>query len=578
MNYDLIIRNGTVYDGTGAAPRRGDIAVQGGKIAEIADTIDATANEEIDAAGMAVTPGFVDVHTHYDGQATWDNHLTPSSNLGTTTVVMGNCGVGFAPCRPEDRNVLVQLMEGVEEIPGTALAAGIPWTWESFPDYMRELDAIERDIDIAAFIPHGPLRVYVMGARGVNREAANKDDIEHMKELVRESLKAGAIGLSSSRTLLHLSSSGANVPTFDAAASEMKALGSVLDGAHGHVMQFISDWQDAEEEFDILRETARTTGAKGTFTLIPIENPSEGMNEDPDLWRAQLKRIEAAQADGLDIRGQVISRPIGILMGHPASMSPFYKRPSYLALADLPAAEKATKLKAPETKARILAEENDNPHIFVQLLSQNFGAMYPMENPIEYLPNNENSVAARAAAEGRDPQEWLYDFLADNEAQNLIYIPATSKSKDKIGELLKHPHTVEALGDGGAHVGSICDTSANLFVLTKWVFDEQLFPLEEGIRMITSEPAEFFSFHDRGRLDIGLKADMNIIDFDNLRLKTPHMVDDLPGGGARFVQNSDGIIATFVAGQKIFDNGQATGALPGRLVKSPIADMPQAAE
>ena len=578
MSFDLIIRNGLVYDGTGTSPLMADIAVQDGKIAAIETDMTATAREEYDAGGKAVTPGFVDVHTHYDGQATWDNHLTPSSNLGTTTVVVGNCGVGFAPCRPQDRDVLVQLMEGVEEIPGTALAAGIPWTWESFPEYMDSLDAIERDIDIAVFLPHGPLRVYVMGERGVNREAANADDIEKMQQIVADGLKAGAVGLSSSRTLLHLSSSGDNVPTFAAAASEMKALGSVLDGKSGHVLQFISDWEDAEEEFDILRETSRATGAKGTFTLIPIENPSEGMNMDPELWRKQLQRIEAAQADGLDIRGQVISRPIGILMGHPATMSPFYKRPSYVALSDLPPAARAAKLRQPEIKAQILAEENDNPHIFVQLLSTNFGAMYPMEDPIEYLPNNESSVAARAATEARDPEEWLYDFLAANEGENLIYIPATSKSKDKIAELLRHPHTVEALGDGGAHVGSICDTSANVFLLTKWVFDEGLFSLEEGIKKITHDPAAFFSFTDRGLLAAGMKADINIIDFDNLRLKTPHMVDDLPGGGSRFVQNADGIVATFVSGEKIFEHGAPTGALPGRLVKSGQCDMPQAAQ
>lgn len=578
MSYDLIIRNGLVYDGTGAPARHADIAVTDGKIVKIAASIDGTATKEVDAAGKAVTPGFVDVHTHYDGQATWDDHLTPSSNLGSTTVVMGNCGVGFAPCRAEDREVLVQLMEGVEEIPGTALAAGIPWNWESFPEYLHALDARARDIDIAVFMPHAPLRVYVMGERGVNREAATADDIEKMRGLVAESLKAGAIGLSSTRTLLHLSSSGDNVPTFEAAASEMKELGAELDGAHGHVLQFISDWEDAEAEFDILRDTSRSTGAKGTFTLLPIENPSEGMNPDPDLWRTQLKRVEEAQAEGLDIRGQVLSRPLGILMGHPASMSPFYRRPSFLKLADLPPAEKAVQLRDPAMKAKILAEENDNPHIFVQLLSTNYSAMYPMEYPIEYLPQDSDSVAARAAAEGREPEEWLYDFLADNDAQNLIYIPATSKSKDKIAELLQHPHTVEALGDGGAHVGSICDTSANIFLLTKWVFDEKLFSLEQGIKMITHDPAAFYSFTDRGQLAEGLKADINILDVDNLRLKTPHIVDDLPGGGSRFVQNADGIVATFVAGEMIFENGQPTGALPGKLVKSSSAALPEAAE
>ncbi len=566
-DFDLIIRNGTIFDGSGTAPIKGDVAVKDGKIAEVASEISGTAIQEVDAGGKAVTPGFVDVHTHYDGQASWDEHLTPSSNLGTTTVVMGNCGVGFAPCRAEDREVLVQLMEGVEEIPGTALAAGIPWNWESFPEYMDALDAKERDIDVAVFLPHGPLRVYVMGDRGVKREAATDNDIAQMKTLLKEGVEAGAVGLSSSRTLLHLSSSGDHVPTFQAAANEMTKLGEALSGDKGQVMQFISDFEDAEAEFNILRDTSAKTGAKGTFTLVPIKNPSEGMNADPKVWQQHLQRIEAAQEAGLDIRGQVISRPIGILMGHPATMSPFYRRPTFLKLAELPWDERMAEMRKPEVKAQILSEENDNPHIFVQLLSNSFHTMYPMEEPINYLPESENSVGAQAMRDGKDPMEWLYDFLLGNNGNNLIYIPATSKSKEVIATLLKHPYTVSALGDGGAHVGSICDTSANIFLLTKWVRDEGLFSWEEGIAMITRQPAEFFSFHDRGLLAPGMKADINIIDVDKLALKTPHIVDDLPGGGTRFIQDAEGIDATFVAGRLIYKKGTPTGALPGKLVR-----------
>jgi N-acyl-D-aspartate/D-glutamate deacylase len=565
--YDLIIRNGEIYDGSGGAPFRGDIAISNGVIAEIAERIDASADEEIDAAGKTVTPGFVDVHTHYDGQATWDSHLNPSSNLGATTVVMGNCGVGFAPCRPADREVLVQLMEGVEEIPGTAMAEGIPWNWESFPEFLDALDGKPRDIDVAALLPHGPLRVYVMGERGVRREPANDQDIARMKDLLTDGLAAGAVGFSTSRTLVHLSSTGEHVPTYQAATSELKQLGETLSGERGHVMQFISDWVDADDEFSILRETSAKTGARGTFTLLVVDTEELGVDVAAAGWQQQMQRIEQAQADGLDIRGQVLSRPLGIMMGHPASMSSFYRRPSFLALEGLPWEEKIARLREPEVKAKILSEENDNPHIFVQFLAANYHMFYPMEEPIEYLPAKENSVAALAAREGRDPQEWLYDYFLGNQGRNLIYIPVANFDEQVIPQLLEHPHTVVALGDGGAHVGSICDTSSNIYLLTKWVREKGVFDLAQGIHMLTRRPAEFFSLLDRGLIAPGMKADINIIDFDKLQLRTPHIVHDLPAGGKRFLQDADGLLATLVSGQAIYRDGVATGALPGRLVR-----------
>jgi len=566
-DFDLIIRNGTVYDGSGAAPMQGDVAVKDGVIAAMGPGLAGTAEREIDATGRIVTPGFIDVHTHYDGQATWDHHLQPSSSLGATTVVMGNCGVGFAPCRPEDHQVLMQLMEGVEEIPGTVMDEGLPWTWESFPEYLDSLDARARDIDVAALLPHGPLRVYVMGERGIQREAATAEDLEKMQALVAEGIAAGAVGLSTSRTLLHLSSSGEHVPSFQAATGEMKALGRCLEGEQGHVMQFISDWVDADDEFDILRETCRETGARGTFTLVPIDAPGRGMNRDPELWKAQLKRLEEAQAEGLDIRGQVISRPIGVLMGHPATMSPFRYRPSFRALDDLSEQQRLERLRDPEVKARILAEEQENPHIFVKLLGRRFDLMYPLEDPIEYLPSPDSDVAARARRAGREPEEWLYDFLLGNNGSNLVYIPGTSAKEDVIIALLEHPHTVAALGDGGAHVGSICDASSNLYLLTKWVRDKPTFDLAQGIHMLTRQPAELYSLNDRGLLARGMKADINIIDFDRLKLHSPHIVSDLPAGGRRFLQRADGIEATLVSGEMIFANGEPTGALPGKLVR-----------
>ncbi len=558
-DYDLIIRNGAIIDGSGSGAQIGDVAVKDGLIAAVGMAVKGTATREIDASGKLVTPGFVDVHTHYDGQATWDSHLNPSSNLGTTTVVMGNCGVGFAPCRPEDHQVLVQLMEGVEEIPGTAMDEGLPWNWESFPDYLNALEDRPRDIDVAALFPHGPLRVYVMGERGVNREPATAEDIEAMKQLLREGMDAGAVGFSTSRTLVHRSSTGSFIPTYKAATEELKSLGGALSGERGHVFQLISDWEDVDDEFSILRETSDRTGAKGTFTLLYLDS-------QPELWRAQLDRIEAAQLAGLDIRGQVLSRPVGMMMGLQSSMQPFYQRPTFLGLSELPLAERLERLRDPAIKAKILAEENVNPHIFVRIIRGNYDRAFVLEDPIDYLPNPENTIAARAAAAGEEPESWLYDYLFSGDGSNLIYFAAANLS-EHIPELLGHPNTVAALGDGGAHVGSICDTSANVYVLTKWVKDRGEFELAQAIHMLTRQPAELYSLLDRGLLKPGLKADINVIDFEALKLRTPHVVHDLPAGGLRFLQNADGIEATIVAGELIYEQGEATGALPGKLVR-----------
>jgi len=566
-DFDLLIKGGLVYDGTGAPAARLDIGVKDGRITAVADNLESNAGRVIDATGKIVTPGFVDVHTHYDGQATWDVHMQPSSNLGATTVVMGNCGVGFAPCKPEDHDVLVELMEGVEEIPGTAMNEGLPWNWETFPEYLDAIDDRPRDIDVAALLPHGPLRVYVMGERGVNREPAQPEDIEKMKVLIREGIEAGAVGFSTSRTLVHRSSSGEFIPTYKAATEELKALGESLSGEKGSVFQLISDWEDPDDEFSILRDVSTKTGAKGTFTLLDLGN-------QPTLWHDQLQRIENAQAEGLDIRGQVLSRPVGMLMGHPASMSSFSRRPSYMALDDLPWDQKIEMLKSQAVKAAILSEENDSPHIFVEIFNDRYRHMYPLEEPINYLPERSSSVASRAEAEGRDPQEWLYDYFLENNGRNLIFIPAANFS-DHIHEMLNHPHTVAALGDGGAHVGTICDASANVYVLTKWVKERGEIDIAQAIRMLCRQPAELYSLHDRGMIAEGLKADLNIIDFDALKLHTPHIVHDLPAGGKRFLQNADGFVATIKAGEVIFENGEPTGALPGKLVRGAQADPRQ---
>ena len=567
-DYDLIIKNGQLYDGAGNGPLLCDLAVKNGVIARIAPSIDGSAERVFDARGKIVTPGFVDVHTHYDGQATWDVHLKPSSNLGTTTVVMGNCGVGFAPCREQDHEVLIKLMEGVEEIPGSIMDAGLPWNWESFPQYLDALDERQKDIDVAVLFPHAPLRVYVMGERALNREPATEDDVKKMQTLVKEGIEAGAVGFSTSRTLVHRSATGDFIPTYQAATKELKQIGESLSGERGSVFQFISDWDDADDEFSILTETSTKTGAKGTFTLVDVGGALDGESAagQPGQWREQLHRLEKAQAQGLDIRGQVLSRPIGILMGFPGSMHSFYRRPSFAALSELPWDERKHRLADPATKAKILAEENVNPHVFVEIFNRRFRNMYPLEDPINYLPERDSSVAACAEREGREPEEWLYDYFLGNEGNNLVYIPAVNFTEN-IPTLLKHSHTVSALGDGGAHVGSICDTSANIYLLTKWVKDSGDIKLADAIHMLCRQPAELYSLLDRGLLAEGYKADINILDFEALALHTPHVEYDLPGGGKRFLQHADGICATIKAGEVIFENNMPTGALPGQLLR-----------
>ncbi|MCP5178950.1 MAG: amidohydrolase family protein [Pseudomonadales bacterium] len=562
-DFDLLITGGTLIDGSGGEPRRCDIGIRDGRVASLNPGDDATAGRRIDASGRLVTPGFVDVHTHYDGQATWDKHLAPSSNLGATTVVMGNCGVGFAPCRASDHETLIELMEGVEEIPGTALAEGLPWNWETFPQYLDALDGMPRDIDVAALVPHGPVRVFVMGERGIRREPATAEDIAAMQRIIAEGLAAGGVGLSTSRTLVHRSASGEHVPTYHAATDELKQLGAVLQGERGHVFQLISDWEDPDSEFDILRTISRATGARGTFTLLDLGNKAP---DGTPMWRYHLNNIESAQAQGLDIRGQVLSRPVGMLMGHPASMSPFSRRPTFTRLEGLSLADKAAELAKPDVRARVLGEANVNPHIFVQIFEKRYDTMYPLEEPINYLPAPHDSVAARAAAAGRDPQEWLYDYFLGNGGTNLIYIPATNFTAN-IPSLLRHPYTVAALGDGGAHVGSICDTSANIFLLTKWVKERGEVGLPAAIHMLTRQPAELYSLLDRGLIAEGMLADLNIIDFRTLALRTPHIVADLPAGGRRFVQDAAGLEVTIKAGEVIFQQGAHTGALPGKLLR-----------
>ena len=562
-DFDLVIRAGTIVDGSGGPSRQADVGIVGDRIVAVGTRL-AAGREEIDARGLLVTPGFVDVHTHFDGQATWDARLWPASQHGVTTAVMGNCGVGFAPCRPTDRETLIELMEGVEDIPGSALAEGLAWDWESFPQYLDALARRPRDIDIAALLPHGPLRVYAMGERAVRREAASAEELAAMQRLVREGLAAGAVGLSTSRTMAHRTKRVEHTPTFEAAREELVGLGRALAGHPSAVFQMISDFDEPEAEFDILRRVCRETGCAGTLTVVQYDHK-------PRFHEQLLDMIARANADGERITGQVIGRPVGVLLGFDTSLNPFSCRPAYVPLADLPIAERIARLRRPEVREAILSQADHEPHVFMQYYGQAFGRMFPLDgDQPDYLPPPSASVAARAERAGRAPAEWLYDYLLEGDGTALVYLPMANYSDSDgsaIETLLSHPHTVPALGDGGAHVGTICDASATTFLLTEWVRRRRVFTLEQAVHMLTQRPAALYGLHDRGRIAPGLKADINLIDFDALALGRPTMVRDLPAGGRRFLQAARGYRATLVSGHLTYRDGVAGAALPGRLVR-----------
>ncbi|WP_120966855.1 MULTISPECIES: N-acyl-D-amino-acid deacylase family protein [unclassified Comamonas] len=563
QEFDLVIRSGTIVNGTGGPPFCADIGIRGEHIAAIGPQLPA-GKQEIDASGLLVTPGFVDVHTHFDGQATWDNRLWPSSQQGVTTAVIGNCGVGFAPCRPADRDVLIELMEGVEDIPDTALHEGLPWNWESFAQYLQSLAARSYDVDIAALIPHGPLRVYAMGQRAVRREPASAQDLATMQQLVSQGLAAGAVGLSTSRTMAHRSKSGEFTPMYQAAGEELRQLGLALKGHANSVFQMISDFDHTEDEFAILTDVCQSTGCAGTLSVIQYPHK-------PELHRQLLQLIEQANRQGQTVMGQVLNRPVGVLMGFDCTLNPFSCRPSYAALAELSPAQRQQALSRPEVRQAILGEQDRNPHLFMEYFGHNYAAMYPWqgEQP-NYLPKAEESVQALAAAQGVPPLQWLYDFMLGQNGQALVYLPMANYLNNDcsaLHELLKHPHTVPALGDGGAHVGTICDGSATTFLLTQWVRDSQLFSIEDAIQRLTQRPASLYGFHDRGTLETGKLADLNVIDLQALKIQPPTIVRDLPAGGRRFLQGADGYRYTIKSGQITYQDGQASTALPGRLLK-----------
>jgi N-acyl-D-aspartate/D-glutamate deacylase len=562
--FDLVIRGGTVVDGTGGPLQEADIGVSGQTIAAIGKGL-GRGKEEINARGQIVTPGFVDVHTHYDGQAAWDARLQPSTNHGATTVVMGNCGVGFAPCKPEDRDALVSLMEGVEDIPGGVLNEGLPWAWESFGEYLDYLAERPRDADLAALATHGPIRVFAMGERAVQREPATSEDITLMRRLISEAITAGAVGFSTSRTLAHRTAEGNLVASYGAAHAELLGITEGLSASPGAAFQMITDWDDVDGEFDCLEALVRQSGARGTFSLM--QNDLR-----PDRWREVTDRLAAANANGLPITAQTICRPIGVVMGFDASMHSFAFRPSYKAIKHLPLAEKMKRLRDPMIRAAILSEEDHEPHVFMRYFGGRLDRFFALGTTPDYWPDPNESIAARAAREGIDPYAYLYDVLLEDDGRALVYLPIAGyqdPSGGVVQEMLTHPNTMPALGDGGAHVGTICDGSVSTYLLMEWVQKRGVMALPEAIRRLTHQPASFFRFADRGRLSPGLKADINVIDLDSLAIAPPRMVHDLPAGGKRLLQGAQGYRATVLSGAITYRDGQATSALPGRVLRGP---------
>ena len=557
--YDLVIVGGTVVDGTGAPPRTADVAIIDGTIVEVSAVgVDArAARRVVDADGALVIPGFVDIHSHYDGQATWDERLAPSSWHGVTTTVMGNCGVGFAPCRPDERDRLIELMEGVEDIPGTALHEGIPWTWESFPEYLDHLDGRRFDIDVAAQVPHGAVRLYVMGERGARGEIATPEDVAEMGRLARQGIDAGALGFTTSRTTNHKTSRGEPTPTLSAAEDELVGIAEAVAGTG--VFGVVSDFAELDREFGVMRRVVAETGCPLSISVAAEDHRAP--------WRDLRDRIAEAAAAGLPMRGQVGARAIGVLLGLQASLVPFAVSRSYREVASLPLDERLRALLDPDRRRAIVAEtaaKADGP-------LTRFDRMFELGDPPDYEPDASQSIGARARSLGREPAEVAYDVLVADGGAGFLYYPFhnwVDGSLDDVGEMLRDPHLVPGLADGGAHVGTICDASYPTTLLTHWARDRSPgLPLEWVVQRQCRSTAETVGLLDRGLLAPGMKADVNVVDHARLRLRPPYLAFDLPAGGKRLLQRAEGYLHTFVGGVEVYADGEATGALPGRLVR-----------
>ena len=566
--FDLVVRAGTVVDGTGAPARTADVGVNDGRIVAVDGSGRLGAGRrELDADGALVTPGFVDVHTHYDGQATWESTMQPSSWHGVTTVVFGNCGVGFAPVHRPDHQRLVELMEGVEDIPGTALHEGLPWTWTSLPDYLDALDQ-PKDMDIAAQVPHGALRLYVMGERGAQREDATDDDIAHMGALAAEAVEAGFLGFTTSRTQNHRTSTGEFTPTLTAAERELVGIATSVGRTGRGVLQLVSDFADIDGEFAIVRAMSEQSGRPISFTLV--ESP-----RSPEYHRSLLAHVEQARADGVAVTGQTAVRPIGILLGFECTLHPFLHNEVFREIADRSAGERNAALRDPGFRRRLLEASGGREGTLVGgRLIEKFDSMYALGPFPNYEPDPASSVGAVAQRTGQSPAEVALEALLEQDGTAMLWVPFSNfghGNLDGTRELLTHEYTVPSLSDGGAHVGTICDGSFPTTLLQHWGRDRQRerIDLEFLVQRQCRDTARLVGLYDRGVLAPGYRADLNIIDFDSLRVHAPELRYDLPGGGRRIVQRADGYRHTVVAGVETYASGEATGAFPGRLVRGP---------
>ena len=566
--FDMVIRGGTVADGSGGQVVEADLAISDGRIAAVGRVL-GSGREEIDARGQLVTPGFVDVHTHYDGQLCWSERLTPSSNHGVTTVVTGNCGVGFAPCRPEQRDDLIRLMEGVEDIPEVVMTEGLPWDWRSFPDF---LDAVERkphDIDFAVLLPHSPMRVFVMGDRAVRLEAATEADRAAMRAIAKEAMLAGAAGFSTSRNIFHQASDGSPVPTLSADEAELReiALG-LADAGRGRLQAITVTENQRVEDYELLHRVARAAGRPLSYTLLPIERV-------PNLWREVLDSMALENASGGDVKAQVFNRPVGVILGLETNHHLFSRHPFYIErLEGLSLAERVAEMRRPEVRQLLMGPTGNDFHVLAASSMRRFDRMFAMGEPANYEPDPSTSVAAIAASRGLSPEAVVYDMLLADDGRAKLLVAATGYgggNLDEVLDMLRSNGTVLALGDGGAHYGLVCDASYTTYTLTHWARDRRRggrLELGEAVRMLTAEPASLYGFRDRGLLAPGMKADVNVIDLDRLTLHAPTVIRDLPAGGRRLTQDVDGYRATLVSGVPIQREGKDTGARVGRLVRN----------
>ena len=563
--YDLIVRGGSVVDGTGADARTADVAVRDGIVVEVG-SIEGSATREIDADGALVIPGIVDIHSHYDGQATWDTRLQPSSWHGVTTVVTGNCGVGFAPVDDADHDKLIELMEGVEDIPGAALHEGLRWNWNSFGEFLDAVEELPHDVDVAMQVPHGALRLNVMGERGANHEDATPHDIAAMAELAREGIEAGALGFSTSRTRNHKTSTGAYTPTLTAAPEELIGIAQGVGATGTGVLQVVSDFLDPDAEFDTLRKMIEMSGRPMSISIA--RNPMV-----PDAFRGLLERVTQANADGLTMTGQVAPRAVGLILGLECTLNPFVTNPVYREIADRPLAERVAALRDREFRSRLLTEatERSRDKLGGNLISR-FDLLFEMADEPDYEPSLDTSLAAIAAQRGITPEEVALDAMLADDGHGLIYLPFLNYvdgNLDGCHEMLVHPHTVPGLGDGGAHVGTICDGSFPTTLLAYWGRDRDhdRIPLPFLVQRHCRDTARTVGLLDRGVIAPGYRADLNVVDFEHLRLHKPTIVHDLPANGRRLLQRADGWRHTIVAGQETYHDGVETDALPGRLIR-----------